>query len=477
MKKLLLILIALPMIGFGQNVNIPDANFKAYLVGNSLINTNGDTEIQVSEASSYVRHSSSMLYDIDCDNMNISDLTGIEAFTSITSLYCNDNQLTSLDVSQNTALEELSCNKNQLTSLDVSNNTVLHTLHSRGNQLTSLDVSNHPSLQFLWVGESSLTSLDVSGANLLNNIFCDSSQLTSLDVSNLPALLWVGGDLNQFTSLDVSNSLALTNLTLSGGQLTSLDISANTALRNLECTGNQLTSLDVSQNTALEKLHIAQDSLFPISLDVSNHPSLRELTIGGYVTSLDVSGANNLYMLFCPGSQLTHIDVSDAPALTILYSPNSPQLISVDLRNGNNQIMISTICQTGSPELNFCPNLTCINVDDSIWSTMNWTTFAQGGTLQQAVFDSHHYFSNNCPAQSWDCNNGVCNDPGTGSGQYSTQAACNAVCVVSAIQEHNTNKELLKVTDLLGREKKDSKNEVLFYIYDDGTVEKRIVIE
>ena len=42
MKKLLLILIALPMIGFGQNVNIPDANFKADLVGNSVINTNGD---------------------------------------------------------------------------------------------------------------------------------------------------------------------------------------------------------------------------------------------------------------------------------------------------------------------------------------------------------------------------------------------------------------------------------------------------
>ena len=43
MKKLLLILIALPMFVFGKNVNIPDANFKAYLVGNTTINTNGDT--------------------------------------------------------------------------------------------------------------------------------------------------------------------------------------------------------------------------------------------------------------------------------------------------------------------------------------------------------------------------------------------------------------------------------------------------
>jgi len=45
------------------------------------------------------------------------------------------------------------------------------------------------------------------------------------------------------------------------------------------------------------------------------------------------------------------------------------------------------------------------------------------------------------------------------------------------VEEHTTNKKLLKVTDLLGRETKGTKNEVLFYIYNDGTVEKRIVIE
>jgi len=46
----------------------------------------------------------------------------------------------------------------------------------------------------------------------------------------------------------------------------------------------------------------------------------------------------------------------------------------------------------------------------------------------------------------------------------------------AAIKEHTTNKEILKVTDLLGRETKGT-NQPLFYIYDDGTVEKRIVIE
>jgi len=38
-------------------------------------------------------------------------------------------------------------------------------------------------------------------------------------------------------------------------------------------------------------------------------------------------------------------------------------------------------------------------------------------------------------------------------------------------------KELIKIIDILGRETKKRKNEPLFYIYDDGTVEKRLIIE
>ena len=134
--KLLLLLLALPMFYFGQNVNIPDANFKAYLVGNKEINTNGDKEIQVSEASAFKG-------EIDCGFLNISNLKGIEAFTALTVLYCYENQLTSLDVSLNTALTFLHCSGNQLTSLDVSKNTALTILYCSYNQLTSLDVSEY----------------------------------------------------------------------------------------------------------------------------------------------------------------------------------------------------------------------------------------------------------------------------------------------------------------------------------------------
>lgn len=45
------------------------------------------------------------------------------------------------------------------------------------------------------------------------------------------------------------------------------------------------------------------------------------------------------------------------------------------------------------------------------------------------------------------------------------------------INEHNLNKQLIQVIDIFGRESKGLKNQPLFYIYDDGTVEKKIILE
>ena len=157
MKKLLLILLCAPIMSFGQNVYIPDIYFKNYLVYNTAINTNGDGEIQVSEASAFTG-------TINCSNLSISDLTGIEAFTALTDLNCGNNQLTSLDVSNNTALTALYCWGNQLTSLDVSNNTALTSLDCTNNPLECLNVKNGNNALFTYLvilANPSLTCIEV----------------------------------------------------------------------------------------------------------------------------------------------------------------------------------------------------------------------------------------------------------------------------------------------------------------------------
>src|ERR1035441_3488699 len=111
-------------------VNIPDSIFKALLVGDPSINTNGDGEIQLCEAAAFTG-------TINANNLGISDLTGIEAFTALTTLYCGNNNLTSINVSQNTALNWLTCSGNFLSSLDISHNTALTYLDCSGNLLSS----------------------------------------------------------------------------------------------------------------------------------------------------------------------------------------------------------------------------------------------------------------------------------------------------------------------------------------------------
>ena len=39
------------------------------------------------------------------------------------------------------------------------------------------------------------------------------------------------------------------------------------------------------------------------------------------------------------------------------------------------------------------------------------------------------------------------------------------------------NKRLIKIVDILGRQNREDKNKPLFHIYDDGTIEKKIVLE
>ena len=56
-------------------------------------------------------------------------------------------------------------------------------------------------------------------------------------------------------------------------------------------------------------------------------------------------------------------------------------------------------------------------------------------------------------------------------------AYLNLTVTATGVLDLNGKKEIVKLTNMLGQEIPYRKNTPLFYIYDDGTVEKRIVIE
>ena len=190
MKSLYFLLIILFVFSFSnaQIVDIPDANFKNVLVNTNCVDTNGDGsgdadadinddgEIQVSEAEAVLW--------LSVGYQSISSLEGIQSFTSLEWLYCQNNELTNLDLSQNHDLVELFCFFNQLTSLDVTQNPNLYNLLCFNNQITSLDVSQNPILEYLFTFENQLTSLDISQNPILQSLNCHDNQLTSLNIKN-----------------------------------------------------------------------------------------------------------------------------------------------------------------------------------------------------------------------------------------------------------------------------------------------------
>jgi len=115
----------------------------------------------------------------------------------VAGLDCQKNQLTTLDLSENSGVESLFCSDNQLTNLDISHLTHLGILSCSNNQLTSLNVSKLINLKKLYCSNNRLTSLNVSGLNKLDNLSCQYNFMDAAALDNL------------FVSLPSSNAIKL----------------------------------------------------------------------------------------------------------------------------------------------------------------------------------------------------------------------------------------------------------------------------
>ena len=214
-----------------DETNFPDPKFRAYLLtqdfGKDAVLTE-DEMLAVTE--------------LNVSGRGIKDMKGIEHFTALTTLNCSwNNNLTTLDISKNTALKALDCWGNNLQSLDVSKNTALTRLDCSHNSLSSLDVSKNTALTDLRCSSNSLESLDVSKNTALTTLYCSN---------------------NSLTSLDVSKNTALTHLSCSENSLTSLDVSNNTALTKLVCYGNNIKG--TSMDNLVKSLPKVEDGLFDV---------------------------------------------------------------------------------------------------------------------------------------------------------------------------------------------------------------------
>ncbi|MEQ8926730.1 MAG: Ig-like domain-containing protein [Fulvivirga sp.] len=251
-------------------VNIPDANFKSYLVGNNSINTNGDTEIQVSEAEAFTGQ-------IFAANLGINDLTGIEAFPNLTELYVNNNNLTSLDVSNNLLLTDIGLAFNDVSALDLSNHANLETVNVRANSsLTALDLSSSSSSIVLVIArDCAISSFELDGAVSLNNVELQNNALSSVSITNssISNNLFLNG--NNLTATDFTGTNVNNNFLIFGStNLSSLDISSMTGVQVIDASNTSITALDLSTNINVRTINVLNSNLSSLSVKNGNNTNI-----------------------------------------------------------------------------------------------------------------------------------------------------------------------------------------------------------
>ena len=253
---------------------IPDNCFKNALLNmtmendNMVVDMDGDGLLTAKDAKAWNEYYKDKDVEFIVGFKFIKSLKGIEYFTSLTSLRSMGNELTSLDLSHNTALKSLQIRGNYELVLDLSKiPTTLTWLDCSATATKELDLSKHMALEYLNCESNKMERLDVSNNAALKTLICCDNELTELDVSKNVALEYLNCATNKLTSLDISKNPALTFLNCNYNQMTSINFGDNTVIEELKCQNNQLTELDLSKFASLSLLDCGYNQM--TTLDVS----------------------------------------------------------------------------------------------------------------------------------------------------------------------------------------------------------------
>jgi len=307
------LLLAMTLVTKAQIVHIPDFTFKNILLSNTAINSNGDDEIQLTEALSVTSLSVSAVYDEELELIGTPhDLTGIEQFANLETLKINQ---------------------------DV--------------QVQTLDLSGLANLQSLYMDNKTTVRLTLNGC-------------TALDTLLLQVPIPGGGpDWNtSMTSLDLSDCISLRFLSCAG--YVNLDTINLQNCINLEKLSLAYVRYDLINFQALTKLEeIVYSEGGTIDLDLRSFPKLRKLDAAAItdVHGFNISNNINLefFRLYPYNSSQPDLDTADfshCTKLNYLSIGNITSLKYLNIKNGN------TISAPGQPELGSLPNLNRVCADE-----------------------------------------------------------------------------------------------------------------
>ena len=281
-------------------IEIPDANFKKYLVEN--FDTDKDGGISVQEAAAITA--------ISCPNKGIISLAGIEYFTALQSLDCSDNDIAEIDLSKNSALKTLNCSANSLTSITPADCPELTSLNCANNQIAGIYIGGNKALTDFNCANNKLSIIYLVENSGLKTLNCASNKISALNLGSNTGLISLNCSGNNISSLDVSEISGLTELDCSGnGSLAALSANNLASLTKLDCSNCNLSTLMVNGNSALTYLDFTSNKVAGIWLGLNK----------------------NLENLYCSGNKMTFLNLADNTALSLVICGKQASALTLKL--------------------------------------------------------------------------------------------------------------------------------------------------
>ena len=296
-------------------------------------------------------------------NPPMTSLSGIEHLVNLEVINIPFHQVETADFSSNLKLRAIGMTENNLAvggGIDVSMLEYLEELDISQNRvnlgggqwvlLNQLDLTNNPRLRILNASENGLEAIDLSGNPLLESLRIGSNLLAELDLTHNPNLRTVmagsggshtavSGSFMQITELNLSHLSNLELLTISGNtMLNSVTMPVNPqALQNVTAS-NVRNLTDFTVNGAPNFTGFTAISSDFTTLTLTNNPILDVVNASGNpVSSIDITGSDNITRLSLFGAALTAIDVSSLANLEYLNVGN------FDTTMGNNRLTVLDI--------------------------------------------------------------------------------------------------------------------------------------
>lgn len=170
---------------------------------------------------------------LKCNETELTELD-LKGMSNMMWLDCSGNFLLTLDFSETPLIKELYCSGNIIEDIKgMDELKQLLKFHCDNNYITSLNLTGKQSLQEMNCSENNLASLAFNGCAALESLVCNKASLTELDVTMLPALRLLECKDNSLTSLDVSTNLKLEKLWATGNGLSVLWMSAGQTVENM----------------------------------------------------------------------------------------------------------------------------------------------------------------------------------------------------------------------------------------------------